>query len=841
MKNNFIPPMATLAAENSMFDGDINFFQDGEAHVPNEQDMPAVIPILPLRNTVLFPGLIIPITVARDKSIQLIREANDQKNRIIGVVTQRNQEEENPTTDDLFDVGTMAAILRMIRMPDGSVTIIIQGRYRFKVDEFVQTEPYFKARIHHFPDSQPDDDATAAMMLSLKQGAARIVELSPNIPSEAANTLNNIGNLSFLVHFIASNLNMDVSAKQNVLANADLLAKANTVLEFMNHELQVLQLSEEIQSKVRTDLDKQQRDFILRQQIKAIQDELGEVTQEGEIDALRQRAEKKKWPQEAQDAFRREMAKLQRISNMSPEYGTTLNYVEWLLELPWQHYTQDKVNLAKARKILDRDHFGLDKVKERILEYLAVLKLRNDKRAPILCLYGPPGVGKTSLGKSIAESLGRQFVRISLGGVRDEAEIRGHRRTYVGALPGRIIQGLKKAKTGNPVFILDEIDKVGNDFRGDPASALLEVLDPEQNNTFSDHYLELDYDLSPVMFIATANSLDTIHPALRDRLEIIDINGYTQQEKVQIAKQYLLPKERKEHGLKDSQLRVETSALEAIIDGYTRESGVRRLSQQLAAVCRGAAKRIVEDDLKTIKVTEKTVSDYLGAPRFEHETYQKQDRNGVAIGLAWTQVGGEILFIETLLTPGKGRLSLTGRLGEVMKESANVAWVYLKAHAHLLGLQPEVFDQWDVHIHIPAGATPKDGPSAGVTLLSAMASAFTRRPVCGNLAMTGEITLRGKVLPVGGIQEKVLAASRAQIHTIYLSKANRKDVEEIKAEYIQHLKFVYFDDQLELLHHALEADVLPNDNSLYAQQLAKPKDALAVPPITPTAPTTGLA
>jgi len=774
-----------------------------------EADLPDELPILALRNTVLFPGVVVPITVARDKSIQLVKDANRGTKKWIGVIAQRDMETEDPEPEDLYDVGTAAAILRLIRMPDGSVTIVIQGRTRFQVQQYTQTEPYLRAQVTLRQEQYPDEDKAAAMILSLKNEAARIVELSPNIPSEANNTLQKINSLAFLVHFIAANLNLDVTEKQELLESPKLLEKATMVLERLSHELAVLEISEEISSKVRTDLDKQQREYILRQQMKNIQDELGEQGQEVEIEDFLKRAADKKWPKAAQEAFEKEVNKLYRMNPGMPDYGVAMNYLEWMLDLPWRSFTEDFLDLKHARRILDEDHYGLEKVKERILEYLAVLKLKRDMKAPILCFYGPPGVGKTSLGKSIARAVGREFVRISLGGVRDESEIRGHRRTYIGALPGRILQGLKKAGTGNPLFMLDEIDKVGNDFRGDPSSALLEVLDPEQNDTFSDHYLELDYDLSPILFIATANNLETIHPALRDRMEIIEINGYTQEEKLQIAKHHLMPKALKDHGLAKKQLKVSDDVLEFVIDRYTRESGVRNLSRELANLSRATAARIVSEEYKSVTINQHRAQEYLGAPRFESENYQQIDVPGVAIGLAWTPVGGQILFLETKLLNGHGRVSLTGSLGDVMKESAQLAHTWLRAEAKTYQIPPSVFEHWDLHVHVPAGAVPKDGPSAGTAILAAVASAFTQRKVKPRVALTGEITLRGKVLPVGGIKEKVLAAVRAGIETVILAEANRKDVLEIKPTHlIEGLNIVYVNTLHEVLEHALEPEVV---------------------------------
>jgi ATP-dependent Lon protease len=799
---------------------------DGDdINVEDEQNrgdtgLPEQLPVLPLRNTVLFPGVVIPITVAREKSIRGVKHAHGQKDRLICVVTQKSVDVEEPMPGDLYGVGTLAAILKMLRMPDGSITVIIQGRTRVSIGEYTQTDPFFVARIEAFPEIMPPPDKTRALMLSMRNEASKIIELNPNIPSEAAITLQNIPTLSFLANFILSNLNMEAQAKQEMLEESRLEEKAKKVLQLLAQELQVLELTEDIQSRVRFELDKQQRDYILRQQIKTIQDELGDQSFESEIDELRKRASGKRWPEHAAAAFEKELSKLYRYPPNSPEQGVTQNYIDWLLELPWGQFTRDKFNLKSARNILEAEHYGLEKVKERIIEYLAVLKLRKDLKAPILCFVGPPGVGKTSLGKSIAHALGRKFVRMSLGGVRDESEIRGHRRTYIGSMPGRILQGLKKAQSGNPVFVLDEIDKVGNDFRGDPASALLEVLDPEQNHAFNDHYLELDYDLSTVMFIATANTLDTLHPALRDRMEIIEISGYTMEEKVQIAVRHLIPKLKKEHGLKEHHLRVAEEEIRTIIEGYTRESGVRALSQKLAAVCRGVAKEVVEKNVKTVVLTPDVLLRYLGVPRYESEMYQTIDRPGVAVGMAWTSYGGEILFIETALTPGTGKLSLTGQLGEVMKESAQAAHIYLKANAQRFGIEPDIFMHWDAHIHIPAGAIPKDGPSAGITMLTAMAGAFSQRCAKPGMAMTGEITLRGKVLPVGGIKEKLLAATRAGIRELIFCKANQKDVEEIPEIYRKDLTIHYVDKMDDVLDLALEKEPIEHPLNLKAYMQA---------------------
>lgn len=775
----------------------------GEDHWEGEE-IPEEVGVLTLKNTVLFPGVVIPITVGRDKSIELVKEAYNTPERLLAVVSQKNIDIEDPHQDDLYTTGTLARILRMIKMPDGSVTIVIQGRKKIRIDHFTAIIPFFKARIFGVEEVAPSVEEIKALMNSLKEEANRIIDLSPNLPTEAKIALENISGLSFLTHFIASNLSLEVDEKQEILEEDYLLDKAEQVLGHLTNELQVLELTEEIQSKVKLDLDKQQREYILRQQIRTIQDELGDQGFESDVDELKTRAETKVWPEDVQKVFDKEINRLARLSPAMPDYAVVINYIEWLLDLPWENYKEENFEFSEVQKILDEDHFGLEKVKDRILEHLAVLKLKEDKKAPIICFYGPPGVGKTSLGKSIARAMSKEFIRISLGGAKDEAEIRGHRRTYIGALPGRIIQGLKKASTSNPVIMLDEIDKVGNDFRGDPSSALLEVLDPEQNNTFRDNYLEVEYDLSKVMFICTANSLATIHPALRDRMEIIEITGYSQEEKQEIAKRHLIPRLRKGHGLKSTTLNISPKALKQVIENYTRESGVRSLAQQISTICRVAAKQIVLDGKDKIRVSDKNLSDFLGVKKFENEFYQKQLVPGVAVGLAWTAVGGEILFIESTLFPGSGRLSLTGQLGDVMKESATLAFTYLKAHAEKWGIPKEAFKNWDIHLHIPAGAIPKDGPSAGITMMTCLASSFTQRLVKSSLAMTGEITLRGKVLPVGGIKEKVLAAKRAGIDNIILCKDNQKDVSEIKEDYLNGLNIHYVETMEEVLQKTLD-------------------------------------
>lgn len=785
---------------------DTEFFplmsQEDEEEMNNEAT-PEILSILPLRNTVLFPGVVIPITVGRDKSIKLIKDAY-KGDRTIGVVSQRDVAIEDPTFDQLNNIGTVALIIKMLQMPDGSTTVIIQGKQRFRLGEEVQSEPYIKASINKFEEIKPKTDKEfKAIVASVKELAMQIIQLSPNIPSEAGIAIKNIESTSFLINFISSNMNADVAVKQQMLEVANLHDRARMVLEHLTLELQMLELRNQIQTKVRTDLDKQQRDYFLNQQLKTIQEELGGNTPDLEIDNLRQRGTKKKWSKEVNEHFSKELDKLARMNPAAAEYSVQVNYLELLLDLPWNEFTKDNFDLKRAERILDKDHFGLEKVKRRIIEYLAVLKLKNNMKAPILCLAGPPGVGKTSLGKSIAKALGRKYVRMALGGIRDEAEIRGHRKTYIGAMPGRIIQSLKKAGASNAVFVLDEIDKVGNDFRGDPSSALLEVLDPEQNNAFYDHYVELDYDLSNVMFIATANSLGNIQPALLDRMEIIEVNGYTIEEKIEIAKQHLLPKQLEQHGLKKKDVSLKPSVIERIIEDYTRESGVRGLEKKIGSVVRGVATKIAMDELYNSSLNKYDVEKILGAPIFDKDLYEGNQVAGVVTGLAWTQVGGDILFIESSLSPGKGKLTITGNLGDVMKESASIAMAYLRAHSAKFNIDHRLFDLWDVHIHVPAGATPKDGPSAGITMLTALTSAFTQRRVKQHLAMTGEITLRGKVLPVGGIKEKILAAKRANIKEIILCKSNEKDILEIKEDYVKDLKFHYVKEMKEVIDLAL--------------------------------------
>ncbi len=760
--------------------------------------------ILPVKNTVLFPGVVIPVTVTRKKSIRLIKKAY-KGDRIIGVLAQGNGLIEEPSTEDLYKIGTVAHILKMLVLPDGNTTIIIQGKLRFEVDEFIEEEPYISARVHTLSENFPPagKKEAKALIASLKEAASRILELNPEIPQEAQIALDNIDSASFLTHFLSSNINAEVAEKQKLLEAQDGLTRATMLLEFMHKDIQLLELKNEIQSKVHSDIDQQQRDYYLRQQIKVLQDELGYESTEMEMDNFRARALQKKWTTEASNHFFKELEKVRRMNPAAAEYPVAMNYLELMIDLPWGEFTEDSLELQKAQSILDKDHYGLEKVKERILEYLAVLKLKKDMKSPILCLYGPPGVGKTSLGKSIAKSLNRQYVRVALGGLHDEAEIRGHRRTYVGAMPGKIIQNIKKVQSSNPVFILDEIDKVSSNMRGDPASALLEVLDPEQNHSFIDNYLEVAYDLSNVLFVATANSLDTIHPALRDRMEIIEINGYTLEEKIEIAKRHLIPEQRQAHGLKAREIKFDTKAISKIIDGYTRESGVRNLKREIGTIARKVAKSIALSEPYKVNVNAEVVLQLLGPERFDTEQYQNIEMPGVVIGLAWTPVGGEILFIEASLSKGKGKLTLSGHLGEVMKESASTAFSYLKSIAPDLEIDEEVFNQYDLHIHVPSGAVPKDGPSAGIALLTSLASIFTQRKVKDRLAMTGEITLRGRVLPVGGIKEKILAAKRTGIQEIILCTKNRKDISEIKEDYLKNLTIHYVEYAHEVLALAL--------------------------------------
>ncbi|EDM43066.1 ATP-dependent protease La [unidentified eubacterium SCB49] len=768
------------------------------------EELPETLPILPLRNTVLFPGVVVPITAGRDASIKLINETNNG-GKVIGVVSQKNEEVENPGIDDINTVGTVARILRVLKMPDGNTTVIIQGKKRFEVSEIVTTEPYMTATVKEVAEARPEkkNKEFDAIIESIKELALKIIKSSPNLPSEASFAIKNIESDSFLINFVSSNLNISVENKQHILEINNLKDRALQALKYMNIEFQKLSLKNDIQSKVQEGMNQQQREYFLHQQMKTIQEELGGNGSHAEVEEMKARAKAKNWSEEVQKHFDKEIAKLQRMNPQVAEFSIQRNYLDLILDLPWEKFSKDKFDLKRAKKILDRDHYGLDDVKKRIIEYLAVLKLRNDMKSPILCLYGPPGVGKTSLGKSVAEALGREYVRISLGGLRDEAEIRGHRKTYIGAMPGRIIQSLKKAGTSNPVFVLDEIDKLSTGNQGDPSSAMLEVLDPEQNGAFYDNFLELGYDLSKVMFIATSNRLDTIQPALRDRMEIINVSGYTIEEKVEIAKQHLLPKQLEEHGLTKKHLTIAKPQLEKIVEGYTRESGVRGLEKQIAKMVRYAAMNIAMEEKYDIKVSNDVIVEVLGSPKLERNKYENNDTAGVVTGLAWTRVGGDILFIESILSKGKGTLTMTGNLGKVMKESATIALEYIKANAEKLGVNPEVFSKYNVHLHVPAGATPKDGPSAGITMLTSLVSLFTQRKVKKSIAMTGEITLRGKVLPVGGIKEKILAAKRARIKEILLCEENRSDIEEINPDYLKGLTFHYVKDMSDVLTLAL--------------------------------------
>ncbi len=768
------------------------------------EDLPEELSILPIKNTVLFPGVVIPITVTRQKSIRLIKKAY-QGNRIVGVIAQKTKNAEEPTAEDLYQYGTIARIIKMLVLPDGNTTIIIQGKNRFSVKQFLNEDPYLTARVELLSDAKPEKKGheLKALVQSLQDAASKILKLNPEIPQEAQVALDNIQSTSFLIHFLSSNLNVEVTDKQKILETNNILDRGTLLLKYMLKEIQMLEIKYEIQKKVHTDIDQQQRDYFLRQQIRVLQDELGFDGPDKEVEKLRARGKEKKWSKEVEEHFNKELDKLQRINPQAAEFPVAMNYIEFMLDLPWADYTEDDFDLKRAKRILDKDHYGLTKVKNRILEYLAVLKLKQDMKGPILCLHGPPGVGKTSLGKSIAKALQRNYVRMSLGGVHDEAEIRGHRKTYVGAMPGKIIQNIKKSKSSNPVFILDEIDKVRSDFRGDPSSALLEVLDPEQNNSFADNYLEIEYDLSKVLFIATANSLDTVHPALRDRMEVIDLTGYTVEEKEQIAKKHLVPKQLDEHGLKSKKIKFESDAIKKIIEAYTRESGVRNLERKIGSVVRHLAKSVAMEEQIPKVVTSSFVVKVLGAEIFDEELYQNNETAGVVTGLAWTQVGGDILFVESSLSRGKGVLTLSGQLGDVMKESAVAALSYLKSRAADLKIDHRAFQQYDLHVHVPAGAIPKDGPSAGITMLTSLASSFTQRKVKAKLAMTGEITLRGKVLPVGGIKEKILAAKRSGIKEIILSKKNKRDIDEIEKNYIRGLKFHFVDGVDEVLKIAL--------------------------------------
>jgi len=765
--------------------------------------VPEEIALLPLRNTVLFPGVVLPITVGRDKSINAVNEAY-RGDKLVGVIAQKDSNIEDPEVTDLEKIGTVAKIVKLIKMPDGGTTIIIQGKSRFRVESIVAEDPYFKAKISKLAEEEsPKDEDFNAYVANIKDLAADIVQLSPNIPAEASIILRNIENPAFLIHFVSSNLNTDIKDKQRLLELNQIRQRADLLMQLLQKELQFVELKNKVTSKTRTELDKQQRDYFLQQQLKSIKDELGGDTNSQEIKEMQKKAEAKKWPAAAKEMFKKGVEKLERMHPSTPDFSVVYNHLDLMLDLPWEEYTEDHYDLKKAKKTLDIDHYGMQKIKERILEYLAVLKLKGDMKSPILCFVGPPGIGKTSLGRSIANAIGRKYVRLSLGGLHDESEIRGHRKTYIGAMPGRILQSIRKVKSSNPVIILDEIDKVGNDFKGDPSSALLEVLDPEQNHTFYDNYLESEYDLSKVLFIATANSFQNIQPALRDRLEVIDLSGYAVEEKKEIAKRHLFPKQKELHGLKSTNFKISDKVLEKIIQDYTRESGVRELDRQLASVMRYQARQLVMKDKIKSTLTAIDVEKILGKPRYSNDIYKIANMPGVAVGLAWTYVGGDILFIETSLSDGKGELKLTGNLGNVMKESASTALTYLQSNAKKYKLDSILFEKKNIHIHVPEGAVPKDGPSAGVTMMSAIASALTGKRIKPFLAMTGEITLRGQVLPVGGIKEKVLAARRAGLKEIILCWQNEKDVQEIDPEFIKGIKFHYVKTMSQVLEMAL--------------------------------------
>jgi ATP-dependent Lon protease len=768
-----------------------------------QEEYEEILPVLALKNMVLFPGVVIPVTIGRPKSVEAVNEAYSN-DKYVAVLTQRSIETQDPSSDDLYEVGVVARIIRLIKMPDGNSTAILQGRRRFHLDELIQESPMLKAKISVLSDNPIEDQIKFnALSSAIKDLGEQIVDLSPQLPKDASMVLKNIRNSAFLINFVASNLSVEVAGKQEIIESNDVLERAELVLKHMHNEMQILELKGKIENRVKNDMEKQQRDYILNQQMRMIQEELGESPQQEEIDEIKAKAETKKWPKAAKDKFDRDFRKLQRMNPMVPEHSITLNYLELLTDLPWEEFTEDNFDLNLAEDILNEDHFGLDKVKDRILEYLAVLKLRKDMKAPILCLVGPPGVGKTSLGKSVARALGREYIRMSLGGLHDESELRGHRKTYIGAMPGRLLQSMKKAGASNPVFILDEIDKIGNSFRGDPSSALLEILDPEQNSTFYDNYLELEYDLSKVLFIATSNSLSTIQPALLDRMELIEVSGYSVEEKLEIAKRHLIPKQLEEHGLTAAHFSIQEDALLAVVRDYTRESGVRSLERFIARLMRHVAKKIAKNEAEKVEIIAEKLEEILGPKRVITDMYEEEQGPGVAVGLAWTQVGGDILFIEASLSKGKGKLTLTGNLGDVMKESASTALSYLRAHAEELNIPIERFSETDVHIHVPAGAIPKDGPSAGITMLSALASAFSNRPLNPYLAMTGEITLRGRVLRVGGIKEKILAAKRAGIQNLILCVDNKQDVDEINAEYLEGLNFHYVRQMNEVLELAL--------------------------------------
>lgn len=793
----------------------IPLFSQEDEDAMNKEEIPSEISILPLRNMVLFPGVVIPITAGRDKSIKLINDALAAGNTI-GVVAQLNEDIEFPSGNDIYRFGTVAKILKTLKLPDGNITVILQGKKRFAIDEITQEDPYITAKVIESADDQPEmnDLEFKTIIESIKETALEIVRENPNIPSEAAFAIKNIESNSFLINFVSSNLNLDVAEKQALLEISDLKERALETLRRMNTELQKLNLKNDIQTKVRIDLDQQQKEYFLHQQIKTIQEELGGVSHEQEFEELRKKAKAKKWDTNIKEHFDKELSKMQRMNPQVAEFSIQRNYLELLLELPWNEYSKDKFDLKNAKKILDKDHYGLEDVKRRVIEHMAVLKLRNDMKSPILCLYGPPGVGKTSIGKSVAKALGREYVRISLGGLRDEAEIRGHRKTYIGAMPGRIIQSIKKAKTSNPVFVLDEIDKLSSSNQGDPSSAMLEVLDPEQNKEFYDNFLELGFDLSKVMFLATSNSLNTIQPALLDRMEVIEMNGYTIEEKIEILRQHLLPKQLKEHGLETKSVNISKKVMEFIVTKYTRESGVRRLDKEIANVVRYIAKSVVLEEEYNDKLTEEDIINILGAPKYGYDKYETNEVAGVVTGLAWTRVGGDILFIESILSEGKGTLTMTGNLGTVMKESATIALEYIKSNSNLFGIDSKLFEKYKIHVHVPEGATPKDGPSAGIAMLTSMVSSFTQRKIKKNVAMTGEITLRGKVLPVGGIKEKILAAKRANIKEIILCKDNKRDIDQIKPEYLTGLTFHYVDKMTDVIDLVITDQKVKNAKEL---------------------------
>jgi ATP-dependent Lon protease len=806
MEKKFRKPATTVLFPD-ILDGEgdiIPIIADGDDGELEDMDVPEIIPILSLRNTVLFPGVVLPISIARPKSIQLIKEVY-RADKIVGTTAQKDPETENPRFEDLHTIGTIGQIVKLLEMPDGSTTAIIQGRKRMVLGEMVSDDPYFLAKVKPLPELKPETQSGDfdTIVGSLKDLSLKIIKLNPNISPEASFAIKNIENNTYLINFICSNTDIKIQDKQRLLEVSSMRDRGYMLLEFLVQEIQILELKSELQSKVKSDLDQQQREFLLHQQMKTIQNELGGNPGEKEIEEYKRKAESKKWNSEVKKVFEKELDKLHRLNPAAAEYSVQVNYIQTLLDLPWNEYTCDNLDLNHARQVLDNDHFGLDEVKERILEHLAVLKLKGDLKSPILCLYGPPGVGKTSLGKSVAKSLGRRYVRMSLGGLHDEAEIRGHRKTYIGAMPGRIIQNIKRAASSNPVFILDEIDKVGQDFRGDPSSALLEVLDPEQNSTFFDNFLEMEFDLSKVLFIATANTLATISPALRDRMELIEISGYLVEEKLEIARRHLLPKQLENHGVKEDQLTIDYKVMEQLIEKYSRESGVRELDKRLAKIVRSRAKDIASELTYETELSGKGLITIMGPPKYSRDLYAGNDQAGVVTGLAWTAAGGEILFVEASLSKGTGKLTLTGNLGDVMKESAIIALEYLKSNAEMLNLPDNFSEKWNIHIHVPEGAIPKDGPSAGITMAASIASAFTQRKVKKYIAMTGEITLRGKVLPVGGIKEKILAAKRASIKEIILSEENRKDVEDIKEIYIRGLKFSYVKSIMDVLELSL--------------------------------------